>query len=854
MNRNHNDTKKRMLEQHTESRRIPVSGFRFQVSQQASSLITTLLVLVVLSTVVVAFMQSMSVERNVARSIMNRTRAEQAAEAGLSAATSSLQVAVGTNYSIAQDRTSPSPADWQTIVLQLSAAGVATNTNYVERPASQASLGSTRKFDFGLGYQLTRTNYALTNSAGETNASYAYAILDNAAKQNLDRYTNLPRGYATTIRELPLISTNGAAYSSSDLAKLTNFAAAGGVNWIKQLLTVPTIKQFLPSSSENPLAFFDTSTWSTSIAPNGSPKIDLRRLKYYVDSLSSSQAAAGNPKSLVVDALVGVSSTVDPVAKWGGGTLSWLTNAANPNKYTLTQAKQIAANLVDYLDDDLHPTTDNIDSPTYLGVEGRLQANGKVLGHPYITATGFGLVFNFSAASGSQGWLNSTRVLAYWSLINPWSAPISYSTFYTPEIEIEIRGTASGGLLGTDAQYYFLKPLDQQLTGGPSQLAANTGSTYPNDPSGLSYANLYSLQPSNRQPKSMQFTNLRFVIKKMRLKFTDASGISSYVQVLDMLNPVEVPMNPPTFTLPAPSGGSTVYNPGTVKKGLFLTSDPRLGFQPNSWIQADLASAATSTNPPQATPRVSMFSKMDSTNGDGMQGLPTDETWYSTNATTNHFFVRSSPVIANNPATTPYNPDNAPDGLAVDSIAEIGYLWSGLPWQTLRMVETNTTSTRADYRMLDFIDSGTMPRTTNAALQVLINGKVNPNTAPDRTLRSVFSGIPGLSSAAIDSVITNLRTISSSPYPFATAGMVGQNTNLQSPGSTFKFAREDLMRRVANTLTTSPNVFTVFVIGEARDPRNPAKVFSRVNLSAVVQLTPIPGGGTTSSILSKTFY
>ena len=53
------------------------------LSQKASSLITTLLVLVVLSTIVVAFMQSMSVERSVAKSSKNKYQADLAAEAAM---------------------------------------------------------------------------------------------------------------------------------------------------------------------------------------------------------------------------------------------------------------------------------------------------------------------------------------------------------------------------------------------------------------------------------------------------------------------------------------------------------------------------------------------------------------------------------------------------------------------------------------------------------------------------------------------------------------------------------------------------------------------------------------------------
>lgn len=65
---------------------FPVSDLRSPVSllqpfQRASSLVTTLLVLVVLSTIVVVFMQSMTVERNVARSAKNILQAKLLADA-----------------------------------------------------------------------------------------------------------------------------------------------------------------------------------------------------------------------------------------------------------------------------------------------------------------------------------------------------------------------------------------------------------------------------------------------------------------------------------------------------------------------------------------------------------------------------------------------------------------------------------------------------------------------------------------------------------------------------------------------------------------------------------------------------
>ena len=64
---------------------------------KAASLITTLLVIVILSTIVIAFMQSMSIDRLTAKSARNILQAELAARAGLSSAVAQILTAVGTN-------------------------------------------------------------------------------------------------------------------------------------------------------------------------------------------------------------------------------------------------------------------------------------------------------------------------------------------------------------------------------------------------------------------------------------------------------------------------------------------------------------------------------------------------------------------------------------------------------------------------------------------------------------------------------------------------------------------------------------------------------------------------------------
>ena len=67
--------------------------------KKASALVTTLFVVVVLSTIVMAFMTSMSLERKISGSMKNKFQAELAAEAGLNAAMSQISLAMSTNQS-----------------------------------------------------------------------------------------------------------------------------------------------------------------------------------------------------------------------------------------------------------------------------------------------------------------------------------------------------------------------------------------------------------------------------------------------------------------------------------------------------------------------------------------------------------------------------------------------------------------------------------------------------------------------------------------------------------------------------------------------------------------------------------
>lgn len=825
------------------------SGLGSPRRRRASSLITTLLVLVVLSTIVVAFMQSMSIERSVARSVLNKERAVFAAESGLSTALARIAGSTSSNFVVAQDRSNSDPRSWPTIFIGLNASGVPQTTN------SLANVGlpviTNHVFRLATNIEKVASVHPVLDADGRTNGSFAFVVIDNTAKQNLQRYPAItPRGYTTTLREVPLMMPSLLPLSSSQSNTINTNAAAPSFQ--SGILSVASFNQFFatnnsPNASE---AWAANESWAAMVAPNGQPKINLRKLKFYLDNLSVSQIS-GNPKSLAVEGLLGQSPGFS--SNWGGGTLDWLISTDNPGRYTMDEARQIAANLIDYLDDDLHPTTDNVESPTYFGVEARFLPSGRVRGHPYVTAIGHGLVFNLSTASGFNGWLNSTRVLAFWSLVNPWSETISeFHTAYRVEMEVAVNGLSSGGLRGDQAQNYFDKVLNERLDQGPNNLPPYTGSTFPESPSGLSFANFLSFQPANRQPAGMSFSNVSFSLEKARLVFIDSDGRESAVQVLDNLP--SVPMNPTNFTLPSSAPPSSrVYNPATVRNILLLSGDPRGNFRTNNWVQSQLATnALTSTNPP-LNGGSAMFAGMHPSQGDGQQGVPPN--WYTSTNLTNHFFVRS-PAPISNPETTPYNPATMPPPaqLAVDSIAEIGYLWTGRPWQTLRMVEPTNNPFRKDYLLLGYLDAGTFPTQSNSLGTNRVNGQINVGTALRPTLQGLFSAIPNQSTA------TNLGAFFSTNttrYPFINPGAIGEFTNMATPGVNTKFAREDLMRRVANGLTSRSETFTVFVRGEARDPRMPGRVISTANLTAEIRLVLDPANPSNppnATIIRKTIH
>jgi type II secretory pathway component PulK len=815
-----------------------------------------MLVIAVLTIIVVAFLQSMTVEQRTARSYLNKYRAKLAADSALNLAMQKILLATTDNSIVGLDQTQSEEKQPMTVI-QLNANGEKTATIPIAVDSAEAFPDKTHSFTINTALKRTASFQPIKLEDGNLQSLAAFYVQPNTAKESLIRFPQLPampeRSFSTTLQEVPLTKLDKTTYSKSQVTDLNTFVSGHSgsgttPDWKDLLLTPRTLNQFTGTSLGVDETWTDTHNWAQSKSFQGTKKINLRRLKYYVDGLAVSQSS-NNPKAKVVDALLEQGTTgLDPESLWGGGTLKWLVDPNNPDHYTLTEARQIVANLIDYLDADLHPTTDNIDNPTYLGVEGRFESDGTVTGHPYVASLGGGLVFNLS--SKGPGNLNSTRVLMCWSLVNPWShASLSLSGTYSAEFTVEMQGSASGGDQGTDAKAYFGKDTSDKLNErladvSVSSLNANKGATFPAAPNGLSFANNYSLlNASKQQPSGMTFSEIEFKVTRARLKFTDTNGQVSYVQVIATdSSPLMLPMNPKTFTLPKSPSMSVVYNPQTVNGFVYLKTDPRLNFLADSYSDGKSLSTFSGTNPPKSAQAPDITAKKDPEEWDGSQGMTTDSEWYSKSAASKYFFNRSSPKLTENPAGKQYDPLDGSTEVAVNSIAEIGYLFTGRPWQTLHLVGDATASSnddnpayRRDYQLLDFFDSGTMESQSDNNITpeiTSVNGKVNINTAPDYVLTSLFKDIPSVSDSDAEAITKDIIDHRNSVGPFIGAG---DFANLKSLAltKTDKFEREDLTRRMANLTTTRSNEFTVYAYGEAYTRDRPV---ANAKLTAVVGL------------------
>jgi hypothetical protein len=817
-----------------------------RVAEGGVALVTTVIVIAVLAVVAVALMQSTSTDRLSSRTVANYFKAQLAAEAGLAEALSRMRQAMPDfGYLTGAE---PSGNSYRTYVRPLSApngswefngdrvfldSGVDGETAEIVLSGSDDSPAIEQK----AAWQAIEPSDDAPESEMQR---YAFWVDDAGGKQNLAWWGGgATRGFAVNLADLPLFlpdetGTSAEPFSAGAMTRLKSLRSTsltsfslGGIDFSSEvaafnLPSVATFNLLDPPSLQGRVNryFFTLSSAASAASPTGGVKLNVASLARHVDGLNTDQGSEGAKAKLVEELL---KAEPQNSGAWGGGNLNWL---AVCGKYSPAEQRQIVANLIDYLDEDLIPTTDSVANPTYFGVEAMVMNDGTVRGHPVINMIGLGSVFNWSGARETLGHLNSTRLLAFVGLVNPWQAPLQTDDYFfgADDLVVEVEGEVGGGKLGGDAPAYFLTTLNEQLSTRPQPtLAPRSGLTFPGAASGLNYANFNDLlNTKGRQPAEITFRDIIYKLTRLRLQFEDTSGRTGYVQIMPI--GLSVDMEPKTVTSPG-VGGPSVYKftrPASARqKDLHLANDPRLNFKTDSW-QNDESTGGTAPAVPAPKSGVDVTAKRGP-DWDGAQGMPADASWYLNPKVTNHFNRGVQAGVTTKSA-------------GMNSIGEFGYLWTGKPWQTLNLLDTDDPS-KADWNVLDYISAGRLQGEASSASPLPVmplraapgtgsrvtisnalvaSGGLNINSRKKATLAAALQDATGLSPDAADLLLQASSGNQASPFG-EIAALVDQNEDLVAAGAADgKFAKEAVQRALANISVNRSRVFTVYSVGEYR--------------------------------------
>jgi len=377
-----------------ESRIFCRQPFCTRGESRASSLVVSLLVIVVLSTIVVAFMQSMSIERSISRSYLNRERARQAAEAGMQTAIKQIQIAMGTNQGFVTGLTNHAATFGpvtiigrtnltnSTQIMPLVSGPINASAAFVTPAWSAqlttylAELTGSNTVDINTSKHIIQetadTNayraiwFPMTDSNGKTTSRFAYIVQDETARINPALHNGTgsqsnPTNWYSGPADIALTNSSAKILTKNEADQvdgMTNFlwtyetlgqAFAHRSNFVsvKHLLSVNT----------NPT--FDVIP--QSLAQGGQPKYNINVAAtnaaiYVLGSTNAAETMAG-----LIQTNLPTFASRDP---------SLRGNSVHELRYL----NRLAANIVDYIDADSAPTYVNGGEPA-----------GKDL-HPLVTA------------------------------------------------------------------------------------------------------------------------------------------------------------------------------------------------------------------------------------------------------------------------------------------------------------------------------------------------------------------------------------------------------------------------------------------------------------------------------------
>lgn len=913
--------------------------------RRGSALISTLLVIAVLAIIVTAFLQSMAIERQTARSYVERVRAEMAAYAGISEVMTKLSTATGASgYHYAVETVNPGTDTEHLRVLTL-APGAKTVASTTDLSASGSE--KTTQIPVVKSGLIKRTSelVELPGPLPDETAAFAYWVDEENAKQDL-----LTRSGAETPRrqlsglkldgasgawkpripflaELPLVSRSGTPLTTPQRTAVDSEQKnVWAQTAAKQSLVTPaTLNQLLKASggitpdAEN--YDFTLAPRTRLLTPLGQPRLNLNRLKRYIDggfyqefddrglaidiegrpsnyaALSLAQGPT-SPRFLLIKQLLNETGQFPATAEnpWGPGNLEFVLRmlperdaAGEP-----TQARQFVANLIDYIDSDIIPTTDGTPTPaptawdadnstaqrldnpqnlmivaprtvttspplpnrppapTVFGVEGRVNGN-KVVGHPYIAAISSGFIFN-PTGGGTQ--INSTRILAHFAMVNPWEGEINWQignaagggTGYLAEVQATVTGNVVNGANGP-ALYtpgtgsgYFRNAWLAQNSGYPVNAGAASGPFTGQKVPGYTGFNFPRAWTGDNDMSNGPYRINQPITNTNRVRFDNFGLQLDLVRLIYrkggqryLVQDLSC-LTTPNFerkwnpSTYLPQPGN-LKNPGQLD--WHLNGDPRLNFLASSWNQKVSTISSGLTVP---SIRNAIYTTPVNPRKDGLETMDDGPTWWRVGGAS-HF-----PTYALGYRPSPLGGDEAanaglPDEPAMLSVSEFGFLHSGRPWQTLTLFNDGSRFSppyaNADWQLLDYIDLGNSPRKLEQNLPE-IAGQTNVNAGKQATLQALFTDLP----TAVDPTDLATKLRNSPRRPFLAAADILEDPLITNQGST-ESRKEQLIGQLYPALTNRSQSFTVYAVGESR--RNGLPV-SRVLLRAEISLEPDSAG------------
>jgi len=877
-------------------------ALRIEKRPKASSLITTLLVLVVLSTIVVAFMQSMSVERNVARSVKNRLVAGLAADAGYAAAQLQINMVVSNNPAFVIGERSDAANFGNVLVaghcdltnltqmMPLISGNMALLAGYPTNANSNSILsylnartntlpnvtvninGSANFIETGVDTNKYRAPWVyLTNSDGSTNARFAYIMLDEWARVN-PRYhgAGLDRTNATNwfsgAGVLPLVTTTNGILTTN---QATNARAIVASSLTPHSLAQAFANRSDYESKKHLLTTDDTPSYDVipnSYTNGGLPKYDINDLATNIAYGATAQLRAENIASIIKTNLVSFAS------RDVGSQSEGLTNT--------TYLNRLAASIVDYIDSDTIPTSANNGEPA-----------GKELA-PYavMVAERNTWVSETPASPAPPPVTVKIRTEFFVQLWNPntvaVSGNISLQVKNRQYIELPNGGPQTDlldysapdvavNLQPNEMRAYKFAQTDQDFvhqTARPS----STPSNYPRWPTTSSIGAGLTGHPQFRL-----FWNGSLLDMNRQEPEMDAPASSGLVRSSPGSAFGSVGIQRISFNFSPPNSPNTV---GDGRASFLIISD---------WAGLNnIASALWQGRQTDMGGRRQDFSSMwaqrdyireDIPQGTAMGSLSSDPSAIASSYTTNS--AQTAPAYVKNgrmqsigelghifdPAQVNDTGGNASGGTPPSYFRPAGGRSLRIGQPEFSFGGGSSSWDQDGFRAIQLIDLFSVNATnTNSAGFPVTFGRVNVNTAPEPVLEALFLNIKISSDTAASgaTVSTNNvvslaeRLITNRPYarlsdlyrilpdiasgtnfsPVVPTQIGGGTTNL----ALMDRAREEVFGKFVQLVTTQSRAFRVFVVGQALDQHN-----GRVLSQAVIESSLVLDSATNTKLKSK---